>query len=81
MIEEIINFVESDSWFEWDADAYAFITREHGDVGNEEYGRADYEEAVRIAKEINNRFGFFPDIETFDEWVEISMYGEDLDDD
>jgi hypothetical protein len=50
-------------------------TREHGDVGDEEPGEADWEEARRVAKAVREKFGDAVKIsgETIDEWTDLNI--------
>ena len=75
MNKEIINFVENNSWFEWEEGNDMFATRENGTMGDrEEYGEKDFDEAIRIKKLLKEKFpNQLVTIETCDEWVMIML--------
>ena len=73
MKKQIINFVKSISYFLLDdEEELSFTTREHGNVGSEQFSQTDYKEAIRIGEEIMKKFpGTSYNIDTCDEWVNL----------
>lgn len=78
--KKLLKFIEStktymDIYDEGDAEQIMLQTRENGDVGYEEAGSEDVEEAERVQKLINKKF---PDlrveIEEVDEWVHLNIW-------
>ena len=64
--KQIVDYVERNSWIELDGDIenfdgndLRFTTREHGDVGAEEYSQKDYDEATRIMLEVMKMYNHF----------------------
>ena len=56
-------------------DFITFVTRENGDVGEEDYGEEDWEDACRTSKHLLNKFRgkIKTDIYTVDEWVYLTV--------
>lgn len=75
MKQEIINFVEKESWFSWEEGNDMFATREFGDVGEEMYSETDLEEGNRIADLLMETFDYIEDVivNVVDEWVTIEI--------
>ena len=77
--QTIINFVEHNSFqnFEGDTDdvVWDFTTREHGNVGDEQFSPIDYKDAHKIGKEVVEKFDEVKDyeVETCDEWVNLYL--------
>ena len=75
MKQEVIDFVEKNSWFEWERNNNMFGTRRHGDVSEETFSEKDYQEALRIVKLLKEKFPQHKfEIDTVDEWVIIEEY-------
>lgn len=77
-MKEVAEFAEANAnYFDIDEvriDHIYLATREHGNVGDEEYGEEDYQEAKRVKKLIEEKFAPAEvEIETCDEWVSISI--------
>lgn len=72
-MEELIKFVENNSWFEWEEGNECFATRRHGDILKEEAGDRDYQEALRIKKLLKEKFPQYRYVEVteVDEWIII----------
>jgi len=71
-------FASQRTWFEHDQTNPGHIlygTRENGSVGDEEAGREDWREAVRLKKVLLKRFGQAIEVEvsTVDEWVHLEV--------
>ncbi len=88
-VQNIIKFVTSRSWFEFEEnDIYAdennpqhnsntisFATRENGNVGDEQYGQADWEKAAEIICEVKKNFEILKaERDTCDEWVYVRIF-------
>jgi hypothetical protein len=77
MIQEIKAFVKNNSYLgfeEQDGNTLRFVTRENGDVGEEEYSATDYNEALRVGRLIKERFeGVEAEVDTIDEWVDLEV--------
>lgn len=78
--KQILKFIESTKTYmgvydEGDTEEILLQTRENGDVGYEEAGDEDIEEARRVQKLIKKKF---PDlrveIEVVDEWVHLNIW-------
>ena len=76
---EKIQDVIGRTWFDLEEtgpDSLMYATRDNGDVGDEEVGREDISEAVRIRKDLLKTFGsknLEVSIEPVDEWVYLSI--------
>ena len=77
MKEQILNYVERNSYFQcddWTDKFLFFTTRLNGDVYNEEYSETDYNEAVKLKEGLSRIFkGVQVNIETVDEWVNVEV--------
>lgn len=77
MIDLIVDFVEKNSWFEFEEvseDIVYFRTREHGNVGDETTGSEDIIKANELAVDIRRKFEPVEvEIEEVDEWVHINV--------
>ena len=73
MEEAIIDFVESNSYFQVDDEEYlSFTTRRHDNIAEEQYSNIDYLEAIKICQKVKREFEDIEyDIDTCDEWVNI----------
>jgi hypothetical protein len=78
--QEIRQFISTlGTWFSVDGDDVPdrvhLTTRRHGDVGDEEPGEADWEEARKVAKSVREKFGDAVKIEaeTIDEWTDLCI--------
>lgn len=73
----IKDYVQNYSWFELDGEEDSrldFVTRRHGDVGSEQPGQADIEEACRIRDRIQAQYpNVTVQIESVDEWVSLNV--------
>lgn len=58
--------------FEEDRDSFSLRSREHGDISEEEPGKADIVEANRLIKLLREA-GFKPRGEVIDEWVDVTI--------
>lgn len=58
--------------FEEDKDSFVLRSREHGDISEEEPGKADIVEANRLIKLLREA-GFKPRGEVIDEWVDVTI--------
>ena len=75
-VEEIIKFVDKNSYFDLDFeedDSILFRTRENGDVGSETASDDDYIEAVQLVELLKSKFNVDCKIEVVDEWVDIEV--------
>lgn len=74
-IEEIRTHVKDNSWFEEDDcgdTSINFITRDHGDVGEEETGAEDVKKAYGLKRELLEKYGedaLSIEVDEVDEWV------------
>lgn len=82
-VEQIIKFVEKNSFQYLDGDIEDFIdekeikftTREHGNVGDEKYSQIDFDDAQEIGVKLIAEFGIKGfDVETCDEWVDLTIH-------
>lgn len=77
MIQEIKAFVKNNSYLgfeEQNGNTLRFVTRENGDVGEEEYSHKDLQEAYRVEKLIKEKFeGVETEVNTIDEWVDLEV--------
>jgi hypothetical protein len=82
MKKEIIQFVEKNSFQSLDGDFedfdedddLEFTTREHGNVGDEQYSQIDFDDAQAIGVKVMAEFGVKGfDVETCDEWVNLTI--------
>ena len=77
MIAQIKRLVQNKSYLEFEGqegNMLRFVTRENGDVGEEEYSPMDYEEAERVEKLIKDKFeGVETEVSTVDEWVDLEV--------
>lgn len=73
MTQDIIDFVQNESWFVWEDGNEMFATREFGDIGEEMYSETDLEEAHRIADLIRKKFTVNTYVNVVDEWVTIEI--------
>ncbi len=69
-VQNIIKFVTSKSWFDFEdndictnednpqrnSNIISFSTRQHGNVGLEQYGEADWDKGWEIIKEVEKHF-------------------------
>jgi hypothetical protein len=81
-LKDIIKFVEKNSYQYLDGsienfegeNEIEFTTREHGNVGDEEYSQIDFDDAQEIGVKLIAEFGIKGfDIETCDEWVNLTI--------
>lgn len=74
---DIINFVQKNSWFEFeyeDENEILFSTRANGNVGDETPGQKDLNEAARLKREFAKHYPTLTiDIEEVDEWVHLTV--------
>lgn len=72
-IKEIVKFISSNTRnFENESndDEAIFVTREHGDVGDEQASPIDFAEAKKLANLVQKKFSnVTTEIEDVDEWV------------
>ena len=88
-VQNIIKFVTSKSWFEFeDNDIYShvdnpqrnsniisFSTRQNGNVGSEQYGEADWDKGWEIIKAVEKHFDILKgELDTCDEWVSVRIF-------
>jgi hypothetical protein len=59
-------------FFEEDRDSFSLRSREHGDIGEEEPGKEDIDEANRLIKLLREA-GLKARGEVIDEWVDITI--------
>jgi len=77
---ETINEIRNISTYmddESDDACIRFVTRENGDVCEEEYGMDDFKEATRVRDVINKDFpdlGLDIEIDCTDEWVYLEIW-------
>jgi len=79
--KEIQNFINRITYMDNDTDmdyydTIMFRTRENGNVGDEEFGSADWDEAQRVLTQVKSKYGEifeFIDVEPCDEWVHLEM--------
>lgn len=75
MKQEVIDFVENNSWFVWEEFNDMFATRKHGNVLEEDFSETDYQEGLRIVKLLKEKLPQHKfEIDTVDEWVIIEEY-------
>lgn len=72
-LKDIIDFVENESWFQWEEGDEMFASREYGDVGEEIYSIVDLAEAHRLADLIREKFTVDTFVDVVDEWVTIEI--------
>ena len=75
MVDEIKKLI-GPTWFDVendDDDSVSLSTREHGDVGEEEPGQEDIDEARRILRAVNASSEFKATADVCDEWVSIEI--------
>lgn len=79
-LSEVKTFIRGlRTWFALEEDDSGFLfysTRENGDVGYDEPGRADIQEAMRIRKALLAEYGagsIQAEVEIVDEWVHITV--------
>ena len=77
-MKEIIRFVEKNSFQEFEGDedsnVLEFTTREHGNVGDEEYSQIDFDDAQEVMLKVMGEFNHLIEsyeIDTCDEWVNL----------
>lgn len=77
LAKQIETFVSKNSYFDLDEveeSYFAFTTRENGNVFKETPGELDILEANKLKKLLLENFkNIVVDIETFDEWVNITV--------
>ncbi len=77
MIARIKRLVQNKSYLQLDeqeGNMLRFVTRENGDVGEEEYSPKDLQEAERVEKLIKDKFeGVETEVTTVDEWVDLEV--------
>lgn len=57
-----------------DDDSLSFVTREHGNVGEETYSEEDMEDAINLKSVLLKKFSnIIIDIEDVDEWVYLNI--------
>jgi len=65
------------TWFSIDASdstRISYSTRDHGNVGAETHGQTDFDEAVRIRRELESRFSNVRvNVDANDEWVNLDI--------
>ena len=70
------------TWFNFEdheSGSIVMDSREYGDVGQEQYGEADWKEGLRIKEVLEKAFPeHFVTIDTCDEWVCVDIGKEDL---
>ncbi len=84
-IEDIKTYVKNNSWFEEDENedvtkAVSFITRDNGDVGEEEAGEDDVKKAYEVGRALLDKYGketISVNVEIIDEWVYITVIIKD----
>lgn len=77
-VYQIKEWIKQNTQFEADdenaEEEVLFTCRDHGNVGEEEFGEEDYEEAQQIEVFITENFPLCTsEIETVDEWVHITI--------
>lgn len=79
LLNKITDFVKNNTYFgkEYEGEDYVnFTTRRFGNISYGKYGDEDYDEARRIKKLVEEKFNnstIKTDIDTIDEWVEITI--------
>jgi hypothetical protein len=77
LVKQIETFVSKNSYFDLDEveeSYFTFTTRENGNVFKETPGELDILEANKLKKLLLENFkNIVVDIETFDEWVNITV--------
>lgn len=75
--DSIISFVLKNSYFTVDNTLEPLViqlsTRENGNVGDEQYSELDIKAATLLKNQLKNNFGVSSRIETFDEWVFLTI--------
>jgi len=85
-IIKIKDLVETNSWFQLDGDVddfdddgncdIVFVTRENGNVGDEEHSQEDWDEGERILLLVMKNYGHLVsqyNLDTCDEWVNLDI--------
>ena len=73
--DEIKDYMRNTSFSldEEDDNSLDYATRENGSVYDEEFGQADYQEALNIKKNLEASFEVEVHIDTCDEWVLLQI--------
>lgn len=78
-LEQIKDFIDNYSnttlqLDQEDVDSLSFVTREHGNVGEETYSEEDMEDAINLKSVLLKKFSnIIIDIEGVDEWVHLNI--------